>query len=82
MSSGASEMDTLIQSKLWREFEKTARSKRRRPVELLADVIADFLEAQEGVGILDDIQADMRRTGYTEADAVEIVKSYRSSRRH
>ena len=81
MSSGTSAIDTLIESDLWREFEKTARSKRRRPVELLADVIADFLEAQEGIGILEDIQKDIRATGYTEDDAVEIVKSYRSSRR-
>lgn len=81
MSSGTSAIDTLRQSDLWREFEKTARSKRRRPIELLADVIAEFLETQEGVGILDDIQADIRRTGYSEDDAVEIVKSYRSSRR-
>ena len=46
MSSRTPAIDTLIQSDLWREFEKTARSKRRRPVELLADVIADFLETQ------------------------------------
>ncbi len=81
MSSRTSTIDALIQSDLWREFEKTARNKRRRPVELLADVIADFLETQEGVAIFDDLERDIRRTGYTEDDAVEIVKSYRASRR-
>lgn len=81
MSSRTSAIDTLIESDLWREFEKAARSKRRRPVELLADVIADFLETQEGIAIFDDIERDIRHTGYTEDDAVEVVKIYRSSRR-
>ncbi|MEK6285263.1 MAG: hypothetical protein AABO57_05940 [Acidobacteriota bacterium] len=81
MSSRTLTIDTLIQSDLWREFEKTARDKRRRPVELLADVIADFLETQEGVTIFDDIERDIRHTNYTEDDAVELVKTYRASRR-
>jgi len=81
MSSRTSAIDTLIQSNLWREFEKTARGKRRRPVELLADVIADFLETQEGDEIFSDVARDIRHTGYKESDAVEIVKNYRSSRR-
>jgi hypothetical protein len=74
-------LDTLIQSNLWREFEETARQKRRRPVELLADVIADFLETQEGVAIFDDLARDLQHTSYTEDDAVELVKAYRASRR-
>jgi len=81
MSSRTSAIDTLIQSNLWREFEKTARGKRRRPVELLADVIADFLETQEGDEIFSDVARDIGHTGYKESDAVEIVKNYRSSRR-
>lgn len=74
-------IDTLMQSDLWQEFEKTARDKRRRPVELLAEVIADFLETREGVALFDDLERDIRYTGYAEDDAVEIVKSYRASRR-
>ncbi|MDT5123625.1 MAG: hypothetical protein QOC96_3107 [Acidobacteriota bacterium] len=81
MSTKTLTIDTLIQSDLWQEFEKTARHKRRRPVELLADVIADFLETQEGVAIFDDLERDIRHTAYSEDDAVEIVKSYRASRR-
>jgi hypothetical protein len=81
MSSKSLTIDTLIQSNLWREFEKTARDKRRRPVELLADVIADFLETQEGTAIFDDIKGDLTNTDYTEDDAVELVRAYRTSRR-
>ena len=57
MSSRSSAIDTLIQSNLWREFEKTARNKHRRPVELLADLIADFLETQEGSPYLTTLNA-------------------------
>ena len=81
MSTKTLTIDTLIESNLWHEFEKTARDKRRRPVELLADVIADFLETQEGITIFDDLERDIRHTGYSEDDAVELVKTYRASRR-
>jgi hypothetical protein len=81
MATEALTIDTLIQSNLWREFEKTAREKRRRPAELLADVIADFLDTQAGVAIFDDLERDLGHTGYTEDDAVELVKAYRASRR-
>ena len=80
MPSRTLTIDTLIQSDLWREFEKTARDKRRRPVELLAEVIGDFLETQEGITIFDDLERDIRHAGYTEGDAVELVKTYRASR--
>jgi hypothetical protein len=73
-------IDTLVQSDLWRAFEKTARDQRRRPVELLADVIAEFLEAQEGTTLFDDIEHDLRHTGYSEDDAVAVVKAYRAAR--
>lgn len=73
-------IDTLIQSDLWREFEKTARDRHRRPVDLLADVIADFLATQEGTAVFDDLERDVRHTGYTEDDAVALVKAYRASR--
>jgi hypothetical protein len=81
MSTKTLTIDALIRSDLWDEFEKTARHKRRRPVELLADVIADFLETQEGITIFDDLERDLRHTGYTEDDAVELVKTYRATRR-
>lgn len=81
MPGKTSTLDDLLQSDLWREFEQAARVKRRRPVELLADVIADFLEAQKGAALFDDIERDLQRTGYTEDDAVELVKAYRASRR-
>jgi hypothetical protein len=77
MSSRTLTMDILIQSDLWREFEKTAHGKRRRPVALLVDVIADFLETQEGTAVFDDIERDLHHTGYTEDNAVALVKAYR-----
>ena len=74
-------LDPLLQSNLWREFETAARSNRRRPTDLLAEVIADFLETQAGATIFDDLEKDLRATNYTEDDAVELVKAYRASRR-
>jgi hypothetical protein len=74
-------LDTLMESDLWREFEKAATAKRRRPIDLLAEVIAEFLETQADIALFDDIERDIRATGYTEDDAVELVKAYRASRR-
>jgi hypothetical protein len=73
--------DALLKSDLWQEFEKAAQVERRHPIELLADVITDFLEAQKGVALFDDIESELQITGYTEDDAVELVKAYRDSRR-
>jgi hypothetical protein len=73
--------DALTQSDLWQKFEASAQKKRRRPIDLLAEVIADFLETQDDVALFDSIERDLRHTGYTEDDSVELVKSYRASRR-
>lgn len=81
MQSKIVTFDTLTQSDLWQKFEASAQKKRRRPIDLLAEVIADFLETQDDIALFDSIERDLRQTGYTEDDSVEMVKAYRASRR-
>jgi hypothetical protein len=74
-------LDTLIQSKLWHEFEQYARSKRKQPAKLLAEIIRDRLEIAEDVALNEAIRRDVRKSGYNESDAVKIVCEYRAEKR-
>lgn len=81
MQSKTVTFDNLLQSDLWREFEASASKKRRRPIDLLTEVIADFLETQDDIALFDSVEGDLRHTGYTEDDSVELVRAYRAARR-
>ena len=81
MQSKIVTFDNLLQSDLWREFEASAQKKRRRPVDLLAEMISDFLETQDDIALFNSIESDLRHTGYAEDNSVEMVKAYRASRR-
>jgi len=72
---------TILESPLWEEFEQAARAHRRNPERLLAELMRERIEIWEAeeldAGIRRDVQAWAKRTGATEADAVEIVRQYR-----
>jgi hypothetical protein len=74
-------LDTLIQSKLWREFEHYARSKRKQPAKLLAEIIRERLEIAEDVALNEAIRRDVQKSGYRESDAVKIVREHRAEKR-
>lgn len=59
MSGRSSAIDTLIQSNLWREFEKAARDKRRRPLELLADGLLILSKHKKGSPYLTALSATL-----------------------
>ena len=81
MPSKSVTLDRLLESDLWREFEASAQKRRRRPVDVLAELMAEFVEAQNDVALFDSIGRDLRRASRTEDDSVEIVKAYRASRK-
>ncbi len=66
-----------IESELWKEFESAAKQKRRNPLKLLADCMRESLEIWEHQKLDADIRKEARKSGYTEEDAVKIVKKYR-----
>ncbi len=74
-------LDGLIQSDLWREFEDYARSRRKQPARLLAELMREQLEIAADVALNNEIRRDVQKSGYKEKDAVRIVREYRAEKR-
>jgi len=70
-----------IDAELWKDFAAVARAKRRNPLRLLADYMRESLEVWEQQKLDREIQNDVRKSGYTEDDAVEIVRKYRAEKK-
>jgi hypothetical protein len=71
------EKDTFSDSPLWKEFQKAAREKRRNPVRLLTEYMRECLETWEDQKLDEEIRRDVRRSGFREEDAVDIVRRHR-----
>jgi len=74
-------LDGLIRSDLWREFEEYARSRRKQPTRLLAELMREQLEIAADVALNNEIRRDVQKSGYKEKDAVRIVREYRAEKR-
>ena len=70
----------LLKSPVWDQFQTAARRQRRDPSKVLMDYMRECLEIWEDEQLDQEIQADARRSGYSEADAVEIVKQLRGEK--
>jgi hypothetical protein len=70
-------IESLLQSNLRREFEAAARSSKQKPAEVLAQLTAEFIESQKDAKLFDAIEREARKSGYSEDDAVDLVRAYR-----
>jgi hypothetical protein len=68
---------TIDESPVWKQFETEAKKRRRNPVKLLLDLIKEQVEIWEHEKLDDEISIDAQKSGYTEDDAVNLVKQYR-----
>lgn len=67
----------LAESSLWKQFEDEARKRRRDPVKLVSGYIKECLEIWEDEKLDQEISRQVQRSGYTEDDAVDLVRKYR-----
>ena len=67
----------LLKSPVWDQFQTVARRQRRDPRKLLLAYMLEYLEIWEDEQLDQEIQADARRSGYTEDEAVQLVKQLR-----
>lgn len=74
-------IETLTKLPVWERFEAAARRQRRRPMKLLAEVLQERLEIWEDEALDEAIKKDAQKSGYTEDDAVEIVRQYRREKK-
>ncbi len=69
--------NTINDSPVWKQFETEAKKRRRNPVKLMLDLIKEQVEIWEHERLDDEIIKEAQKSGYTEADAVELVKAHR-----
>lgn len=73
--------ETLFETGIWNEFQKEARKRRRNPLNLAADLLREQLEIWEDEKLDRAIKRDVQRSGYSEDDAVELVRQYRREKK-
>jgi len=72
---------SINDSPVWKEFETEAKKHRRNPVKLLSDYMKECLEIWEHERLDEEISKEAQKSGYTEDDAVELVKQYRREKK-
>ena len=73
-------LETLIRSELWTNFQKQARKQKQEPSAVLAKLLREYLKIAEDLALTEAMRRDVRKSGYKERDAVEIVREYRAER--
>lgn len=73
--------DILADSPVWEDFQREARARRRNPVRLLTEYMRERLEIWEDQKLDEEMRRAAQRSGYTEADAVDLVRKYRAEKR-
>jgi hypothetical protein len=72
---------TIDESPVWKQFETEAKKRRRNPVKLLLDLMKEQVEIWEHEKLDDEISKEAQKSGYTEDNAVELVRQYRREKR-
>lgn len=70
-----------LDSTIWEEFQKQAKNRRRNPITLITRLMREQLEIWEDEKLFREMRRDARKSGYTEDDAVELVREYRREKR-
>ncbi len=73
--------EIMFDPAIWEEFQKQAKKRRRNPVALVIEWMREQLEIWEDEKLDKAIRRDVRRSGYTEDDAVELVRQYRREKK-
>lgn len=72
---------TINESPVWKQFEAEAKKRRRNPVNLVLKLIREQVEIWEHERLDDEIRKDAQKSGYTEDDAVELVRQLRREKK-
>ncbi|HXG84543.1 MAG TPA: hypothetical protein VNI84_10995 [Pyrinomonadaceae bacterium] len=72
---------TIDESPVWKQFETEAKKRRRNPVNIVLDLIKEQMEIWEDEALDREISVEAQKSGYTEDDAVELVRQYRREKR-
>ncbi len=72
---------TIDESPVWKQFETEAKKRRRNPVKFVLDLMKEQVEIWEHERLDEEIRKEAQKSGYTEDDAIELVRQYRREKR-
>lgn len=67
----------IFKTELWQEFERTAKAEKENPIEILTELLRDYVESRSDSVLFDKIAEEGFNSEYTEDDAVELVRRAR-----
>ena len=67
----------IFQTDLWREFEALAKAEKESPLQILTELIKDYIESHSDSTLFDEIAEEGFSSEYAEDDAVELVRRAR-----
>lgn len=73
--------NTINESPVWKQFETEAKKRRRNPVKLVLELLKEQMEIWEHEQLDEEIRKDAQKSGYTEDDAVDLVRQYRREKK-
>lgn len=74
--------NTLIESPVWKQFEEEARRQGEDPVDPVTKYMNGCLEVWEGEVLKEEISPYAQQSGYTEDDAVGVVRQHRQEKKN
>jgi hypothetical protein len=74
-------LETLTKTDLWAAFEKQARAERKKPADILAELLREYLETSADIELNESMRREAQKSGLKEADAVRLVREHRAKRR-
>ena len=73
--------NTLLESPVWKQYEEEARRQGEDPVDLVTKYMNGCLEVWEDEALGEEISRDAQKNGYTEDDALGIVRQHRQEKK-
>lgn len=74
-------LETLTKTDLWAAFENQARAEQKKPAEVLAELLREYLETSADMKLNESMRRDAQKSGLKEADAVRLVREHRAEQR-
>lgn len=70
----------IFKSEIWCEFEAIAKAEKENPVNVLVELMNEYIESRSDSVLFDEIAEEGFQGEYTEDDAVELVRQARLER--
>jgi hypothetical protein len=67
----------IFKTQLWQEFEAVVKAENENPINVLSELMNDYIEFHTDSALFEEIEEEGFKSGYTEEDAIELVRQAR-----